>query len=425
MKRVMCFIAALLLIAALPIGALAETWTGVDFTFEAPEGLYQLGPNLEETDPAWALAGVGDAAGKLEEYREMGVLVNFLSQDGATNISVMQKESEEGQQIFDLRLMEEEDKAKFLDSLVKAGEDNVAVDKGWFENKAGLLFYRVKIDVSGEQEMHEVIYGTIMNGYSLNIDIHTIGAAMTPEQEELVRQMADTMVFTNTKEKPPEDYSKAINTLLLMVLMLAAVAGPIIYVPIKGRRDKKKKAKLAEQLSEFHKVNGKDTAYGEAAFVNETDCTREAIRRFSFYQAYVKNIGEVVFGALLCVVTVCAAFLIDSVWWIKLAAVAVTVYYAYKLIGMQGAVEKIQIKVHSQGTSQTAHYAFYPDVFRVSGIQSANVVPYFQIVDIRKCGQYLYLYYGPDNAYLVDTYGFKLGESGDFEKFIREKMQKQ
>ncbi len=52
MKRVMCFIAALLLIAALPIGALAETWTGVDFTFEAPEGLYQLGPNLEAAGPS-------------------------------------------------------------------------------------------------------------------------------------------------------------------------------------------------------------------------------------------------------------------------------------------------------------------------------------------------------------------------------------
>ncbi len=341
MKKTMCFIAALLLIAALPIGVLAEAWTGVDFTLEAQE---------------------------------------ILSEDGATDISVMRKESEEGQRIFDLRLMEEGDKAKFLDGLAKAGDENVTIDKGWFENKAGLLFYRIKIDVAGEQEMHELIYGTIMNGYSLNLDIHTIDAAMTPEQEELVRQMADSMVFTNILEKPPEDYSKAVNTLLLMVLMLAAV---------------------------------------------ETDCTREAIRRFSFYQAYVKNVGEVVFGALLCVVTVCAAFLIDSVWWIKLAAVAVTVYYAYKLIGMQGAVEKIQIKVHSQGTSQTAHYTFYPDVFRVSGIQSANVVPYFQIMDVRKCGQYLYLYYGPDNAYLVDTYGFKLGESGEFEKFIRGKMQKQ
>ncbi len=63
MKKTMCFIAALLLIAALPIGVLAEAWTGVDFTLEAPENLYQLGPSLEETDPAWALAGIGDAAG--------------------------------------------------------------------------------------------------------------------------------------------------------------------------------------------------------------------------------------------------------------------------------------------------------------------------------------------------------------------------
>ena len=127
---------------------------------------------------------------------------------------------------------------------------------------------------------------------------------------------------------------------------------------------------------------------------------------------------------MLCVVTVCAAFLIDSVWWMKLAAVAVTAYYAYKLIAMPGAVEKIQIKVHSQGMSKTAHYTFYNDVFRVSGIQSANVVPYFQLTEVRRCGQYLYLYYGPDNAYLVDDYGFQQGESRDFEKFIRGKLQK-
>lgn len=422
MKKLTSFLLALLLIGAMPAAVSAETWTGVDFTFQAPEGLYQLGPNTQETDPVWALAGVGDVESRLKDYKEMGVLVNFL--DGPTDITVMQKETDDSKRIFDLRLMDEDDKPGFLDGLAKSGNEDVTVDKSWFENKSGLLFYRVKIDVAGEQEMHELIYGTIMNGYSLNIDIHTIGSEMTREQEELVRQMADSMVFTNILEKPPEDYSKAINALLLMVLMLAAVAGPIIYVPIKSKRDKKQKAKLAEQLSKFHRENGKDVAQGEAAFVNDTDCTREAIRRFSYYQAYVKNMGEVIFGALLCVVTLCVAFLIDSVWWIKLAAAAVTVYYAYKLIAMPGALEKIQIKVHSQGTSQTAHYTFYPDVFRVSGIQSSNVVPYFQLLEVRKCGQYYYLYYGPDNAYLVDAYGFKLGEAGDFEKFIREKLQK-
>lgn len=424
MKRIMSVLMALLLIAAMPAAVSAEPWVGVDFTFEAPEGLYQLGPNMDENDPGWALAGIGDPASKLEEYREMGVLVNFLSEDGATNITVMQKESKQAEDIFDIRLIGDTEMSSFLDGLASTENEDVSLSKGWYENPQGLMFYRLQIDMAGEQEMHELIYGTIMNGYALNIDIHTIDAAMSPEQEDMVLDVVDSMKFTNILEKPPEDISTAFNTLLLLILMLAAVAGPLIYVPIKGRRDKKKKAKLAEQLSEFHKTNGKDTAHGDAAFINATDCTREAIRRFSYYQAYVKNIGEVIFGTLLCVVTVCAAFLIDSVWWMKLAAVAVTVYYAYKLIAMPGAVEKIQTKVHSQGMSKTAHYTFYPEVFRVSGIQSANVVPYFQIIDIRKCGQYLYLYYGPDNAYLVDTYGFQQGEARDFEKFIRKKAGK-
>lgn len=424
MKRIMSVLLAFAIVATLPAAAFAESWVGVDFTLEAPDGMYQLGPSMEETDPGWALAGIGDPEAKLEEYREMGVLVNFISEDGATDIVVMQKEAKQAEQIFDIRLMSDSERDSFMEGLATTEDESVTLDKGWYENPQGLLFYRLKIDMDGEQEMHELIYGTIMNGYALNVDIHTINAAMTQEQEDMVLAMMDSMVFTNIQEKPPEDYREAFNTLLLLVLMLAAVAGPLIYVPIKNRRDKKKKAKLAEQLSQFHKTNGKDTAQGEAAFVNSTDCTKEAIRRFSYYQAFVKNMGEVVFGALLCVITVCAAFLIDSVWWMKLAAVAVTVYYAYKLIAMPGAVEKIQTKVHSQGMSKTAHYAFYPEVFRVSGIQSANVVPYFQIIDIRKCGQYLYLYYGPDNAYLVDMYGFELGEAGEFEKFIREKTHK-
>lgn len=424
MKKLTSFLLALLLIAAMPMAVSAETWTGVDFTFQAPEGLYQLGPNTEEIDPLWALAGVSDAAAKLEEYRDMGVLANFVSEDGATDISVMQKQADQSEKIFDIRLLSEGERADFLEKLVSSDSEDVTIAKDWYENPQGLLFYRLDIDMTGSQEMHELIYGTIMNGYALNIDIHTMDADMTPEQEAAVKDMADSLTFTNIQEKPPEDYREAVNFLLLLVLMLAAVAGPLIYMPIKSRRDKKQKAKLAEQLSRFHKENGKDVAKGEAAFINDTDCTREAIRRFSYYQAYVKNMGEVIFGALLCVISLCVAFLIDSVWWIKLAAAAVTIYYAYKLIAMPGALEKIQIKVHSQGTSQTAHYTFYPDVFRVSGIQSSNVVPYFQLLEVRKCGQYYYLYYGPDNAYIVDSYGFKLGEAGDFEKFIREKVQK-
>ena len=109
----------------------------------------------------------------------------------------------------------------------------------------------------------------------------------------------------------------------------------------------------------------------------------------------------------------------------KLAAVAVSGYYAYKLAFMPTSIEKIQRKVYGRGPSQTAHYVFYPEAFRVSGIQAASVVPYFQLTDLRRKGQYLYLYYGPDNAYMVDQYGFTQGEAEEFARFIGEKMRKQ
>lgn len=420
MKRVISIFLVVLVFTALPAAAVAETWTELDFTMEAPEGMYQLSPNLREDDSLWALAGIADIQAKLKEYSDMGVLVNFLSEDRKTDINVMKKESDSAKQIHDLRLLSEEERTKFLDELIRAKDETVTVQRDWYP-AGDYLFYRVKLDVSGEPPMHELMYGTIINGYALNFDIHSMDQDLTPEQETLMQELVDSVRFTQITEKPPEDAAAAFNMLLLLLLVLCAVIAPLIYIPLRSKSDKKKKAKLAEQLSEYHRTHGSNTAEGEPVFVNATDCTREAIHKFSLYQAYVKNIGEVVFGTLLCVVMVAVAFLMETEWWIKLAVLGVSGYYAYKLISMPGAVEKIQTKVHGRGTSQTAHYTFYPEAFRVSGVQSASVLPYFQITSVRRWGQYLYLYYGPDNAYLVDNYGFTQGEFQEFEKFIRQK----
>ena len=64
-----------------------------------------------------------------------------------------------------------------------------------------------------------------------------------------------------------------------------------------------------------------------------------------------------------------------------------------------------------------------PSIFSIQR-SSGYPVPYFQITDVRRRGQYLYLYYGPDNAYMVDQYGFTQGEFEEFQQFIREKTGK-
>ena len=113
------FLLAAFLLAACAMPALAQSWSGEDFTLEVPQGMLQLGPELAEDDPAWALAGVGDAAAKLQDYADMGVLANFISEDGKTNITVMQRQSDYSQRVYDLALLTPEELEQVLVLLKK------------------------------------------------------------------------------------------------------------------------------------------------------------------------------------------------------------------------------------------------------------------------------------------------------------------
>ena len=77
---------ALALVLSLPFTAAAETFSTEDFSLEIPEGMYTFTPSTPVDDPSWALAGVADAQGKLEEYRDMGGVVEMVSEDGETSI---------------------------------------------------------------------------------------------------------------------------------------------------------------------------------------------------------------------------------------------------------------------------------------------------------------------------------------------------
>ena len=429
MKKLISVLVVILMAVALQIPVVAETWTSEEFSFQAPQDMYQLSRNTPMDDPAWALAGIADVSEKMKEYNEMDVVVNFVSKDGGFNINVMRKESDIAKKVFNVQNLSEEEKAAFMDQLPKANEDGemkTQVEKEWL-SLGDNLFYQVQIDaVLNDTDVHEHLIGTIVNGYALTCDMFmTGGEGFTSQQVETLKSLAASLEFAEILEKSEPDTTSTLSTLLLLLLLIGALVLPLVYIPVKSRKEKRRKAKLAEELSEYHKTHSADTVEGEAAFINSTDCTKEAIHHFSYFQAYRKNIGELVFGGVMCVAMLAAAFLVETEWWMRLVAVGVAGYYVYKIAVTPSNLEKIQRKVYGRGPSQTAHYSFYPNAFRVSGIQSASVIPYFQITDVRRSGQYLYLYYGPENAYMVDQYGFVLGEFEDFLKFIEEKTRRE
>lgn len=423
----MAALLALVLLLALPLSAAAETFSTEDFTIEIPEGMYQFGPTTSVDDPSWALAGVADPTTKLQTYQDMHGIAELITQDGETSILIMQNQTDTTESIFSLRDLSEEDKEKFLDGTMQSKSEDILVEK-YYIDVNGQPFYRLRVDGSSEgMEYHEVQYATIINGYSLGFDIYGGDETVTQEQEDMLLGIVESITFSEILEKPEttitlQDYVVVAAVLVLLVMVILV---PVVYVPIRNRKEKRLKAKLAEQLTQYHKDHGtSEKDLGELRFVNSTDCTKEAIHSFSLYQSYVKNLGSLLIGGVLCVAAFIVAFALDAEWWGKLLVAGIVVYYGYKVFSMPHTLEKIQRRVYDRGISSTAHYAFYDEGFRVSGIQSASVFPYFQIVDLRRHGHYLYLYYGPENAYMVDKFTFSLGQYEDFVKFISEKTGK-
>lgn len=424
-KKAAAGLLALLLAGLLGVTAQAREWEGRDLTFTVPEEfVYTFDLSIPAEDPTWALVGESDPAARRQEYQEMGIVADFYTEDGLTNVVVMEKTTDTSESIYSLKDITQEERDAFLDQLVQARTDEVTLDKSYVEF-GGQPFCRVRTDLYAEdQEAHEMFYFTVVNGHTLNFLLYNDSREIAPEQEALLEEMASSTRITSILPKPEPQPLEQAAPLIMGGLLAVAVLSPLVWAPIKRRRDKRQKEQMAARLSQYRRDQKEGGDLGEVRFVNETDCTKEAIHSFSVYQAYVRGLGGLLLGAALCVLMIAVSFLVDLEWWLKLLSVAITVYYAYRAFNMSSAVERIQTKVFQRGMSTTARYLFYENAFRVSGVQSGNVYPYFQITAVRRHGHYLYLYYGPENAYLVDQFGFSQGQFEEFETFIRKKTEK-
>lgn len=414
---------ALLFAALLPLCAHAEEWEGTDYRFTLPEDIaYTMTPATPASDPIWILAGVGSADTLLEDYQDMGVVGDFYTQDKRSFKLMLRTDSATAKELYDLSLLEEAELADFLDELVQARTEDVTVDKRYVD-VGGQPFYRVQIDtVTASGQAHELLVGTIFNGHTLTFDIYGGQEPITPEQEALVEQALSSFEITRRDQKPESDPLAMLPLLIILLILLAVVISPLVYIPLKRRRDKREKEQYAARLTAFRKEQ-EGKSVGELRFFNETDCSKAVIHNFSIYHAYRRNILSLLLGIGLCALVLVSAFAFDLTWWLKVLAVAVTGLFGYRAVSMPGSIERVQNRVFSRGTSSLARYQFYDEGFRVSGIQSENIFPYFQITDVRCDGNMIYLYYSRDNAYLVSREGFKYGEAEDFAAFIQEKSR--
>ena len=432
----------LFILTAMPLSVSAAEWVSEDFTIEQPENLYAFTAETPIDDPAWNLAGITDPTSVLKLFSEdkkevMNAVVNFVGENGSPNILVTKKASEESWKIFNFSEISKAEQEEFVKTLSAPPENfDVTTD---IIHKDKISFFSIRYDsldsfqsMQGTEqvtEVHEQVYATIFNGYIVTFNMHVQGRDFQEDEVKILEDIAFSLKITNpiTKEQaeearkiPPEEIYK---TFFILGAFIVLIAGSIIFIKIRSKKEKKFKKDMAERLSAYRRKNPNGTEIsGEMRFANLTDCSNEVLRTFSIYHAYIKNITEIIVGVGLSLLLVALTIIGQSEWWMILGAVALFGYQAFKIVTASSAIEKVQRKVYGATNTRNAKYAFYDTAFRVGGVQSAMAYPYFQITDIRRYKNYFYLYYGPDNAYIVDVNGFENGDKDEFYRFIKEKM---
>ena len=149
-----------------------------------------------------------------------------------------------------------------------------------------------------------------------------------------------------------------------------------------------------------------------------------AIKRFCQFHFFHKNLFQNAVFIVLGVVSVVMAIFYDDSWIMRLILAALGAYMIVQPFMSLDKMTKAEIRIYKKGRTRDAHYTFREEDFRISGIQSPMLYPYFQILSAYEDKNYFYLYYTDERAYLVDKNGFTQGESAEFRKMLKEQLGK-
>lgn len=388
-------------------------------TVTVPNDAYVFLPNIGIDDPQWAEAGIDDIVDTKTLYNELEVGVHFSLNSGKDNIYVSQKTTDQTGYYYNLGDLQEKTLQDFAD--MYNSEDGTIIAESTIYKQKNIPFIRLslKSDYTDDGTSYELVYFTIVNGYS--VSFRMIGTSeISQESENIMKAMIDSAEISEIIPKP----ESTANPVLAWSVLIACVL-LIVLLIVLSRHNKKVRQKatkeLAQKLSEYRK-NASDEL-GESIYVNDTVHDKDAIREFSKYQAYrhhplaaIVSIGLTVIGAIV-------SYNVNAAWWITLIIVVLALYCIYKFLTGAGNLERSLTRVYSKLKSNKAHYEFYENEFTISGIQSREVFPYFQITNIAENGEMIYIYFGEGTTYYVSRNGFTKGSGENFKKFILEKAK--
>ena len=426
-KRIASLLIALTLVLTFAFSVSADT---VDYKYKAggmtmsvPSEAYILTPSMSIVDDAWDEAGITNPSEALDYFKDLGAVYRISMYDNELNIYMTVKNSDETEAYYNIMDLNEEEMKEFVAGFEGANESETTVCTA--EEFKGAKYPFVKVNIESDEVLtgevyFEVHYMTIINGSSYSLNTHD-DVPITAETEAIMEAMVKTITFDEILPTPDRSITtdqQALFVLLIVILLVFIVV--VIRNRMKAIKAKKRMKVFADRLADYR---SKDTGnYGEVLFANDTDHDKVAIHQYANFFAYRKNLLGSVFSIGSMVLGVAFSLMMEMEWWITFIFAAVALVAIYGFAGSAKKIERNLRKYYEKQNSTLAKYTFYANEFAISGTQSHEVYPYFQITSVAEYEGYFYIYFGDEIVNYVSKANFRVGEPEEFKKFIDAKL---
>lgn len=418
-------IAIVLTLAVIPssqVQAKVQDFSDINIELTLPDDTIVLTKNTPDTDKGWVSAGIADIKSEKDNMSKMGVKAVFYDPKTKSLIRFLQKQSSQTSKIFNLSLLSEKEKTDFFNSLLATKDENTKTAIEEYPQKEA-VFFRYSLEVNKDNSnMTELVYGTIVNGYTFSFDIYQ-STKSVPIDETFMKMLVDGTHFTKFLDKAEVEREVKNGIIRAMVEFAVLIVLIIIWIVYRKRKNKKQKHLKdvkGAALSKFYaakKEREEQNMKEQTLFTNRTKYTEQIIKDFCYYNRFLKRIVTWVIMAVLSLVVLVllsqskAGFLGCIV-----AIILIFIFVYYQGVSVEKLVERT-VKSYDKSKGMEAVYTFYEDYFTVSGIQYISAFPYLQITEMKQYKDLIYIYLGPDKAFYLKKDGFDKG-SEDFIKFM-------
>lgn len=417
-------------LAVLPnvrVQAKVEEFSNMHMELSMPEDTIVLTPDSPDMDEHWATAGITNVKSEKETMKKMGVKALLYDPESKAQVRLLQKQSNQSSEIFNLSLLSNEEKTEFFNKLVELDDENATAT---IEEVAhpDAVFFRYNIEVKKDgNTMNELIYSTIVNGSSISFDIFQ-NTNEIPIDETFIKELVAGTHFTEFLDKAEVEGEMKNSLIRLFVEIALVIVAIIAWLFIRKKRlqkQKNKKDDKAGALAKFYSArkDKEEGAKDEVRYVNRTKYTKEVIKDFCYYNRFLKKIHTWIIAAIFFIIILYYLYTSSlGILGVAIAAILLLVFAYYQGISVEKLVVSM-MKMFDKTKGNEAIFTFYDDYFTLSGIQYISTYPYLQITEVKQYKDFIYIYHGPEKAFYLKKDGFE-GEPEAFLTFLENGIKK-